>query len=54
MLNGADHDYQDFFVTQQDCAMAIKADVIVIGGGSTGTGIARDLALRGLKPLLLE
>jgi len=34
--------------------MVIKADVIVIGGGSTGTGVARDLALRGLKPLLLE
>ncbi|NIM98543.1 MAG: anaerobic glycerol-3-phosphate dehydrogenase subunit A [candidate division Zixibacteria bacterium] len=34
--------------------MNIKADIIVIGGGSTGTGIARDLALRGLKPLLVE
>ena len=34
--------------------MPLKADVIVIGGGSTGTGIARDLALRGLIPLLLE
>ena len=34
--------------------MIIRADVIVIGGGSTGTGIARDLALRGIKPLLLE
>ena len=34
--------------------MVIKADIIVIGGGSTGTGVARDLALRGLKPLLLE
>jgi glycerol-3-phosphate dehydrogenase len=34
--------------------MSSKTDIIVIGGGSTGTGIARDLALRGLKPLLLE
>lgn len=34
--------------------MTIKADVIVIGGGSTGAGIARDLAFRGLNPLLLE
>ena len=34
--------------------MTVKADVIVIGGGSTGTGIARDLALRGLTPLLME
>jgi glycerol-3-phosphate dehydrogenase len=29
-------------------------DVIVIGGGSTGTAVARDCALRGLKTLLLE
>jgi glycerol-3-phosphate dehydrogenase len=34
--------------------MTLKADVIVIGMGSTGTGIARDLALRGLTPLLME
>ncbi|MBI1909982.1 MAG: glycerol-3-phosphate dehydrogenase/oxidase [Deltaproteobacteria bacterium] len=29
-------------------------DLIVIGGGCNGTGIARDAALRGLKVLLLE
>ncbi|MHA1902560.1 MAG: FAD-dependent oxidoreductase [Candidatus Thorarchaeota archaeon] len=29
-------------------------DVIVIGGGSTGTAVARDCAMRGLKTLLLE
>ncbi|MFX0053753.1 MAG: FAD-dependent oxidoreductase [Promethearchaeota archaeon] len=29
-------------------------DVVVIGGGSTGTAVARDCALRGLKTLLLE
>ncbi|HLB59412.1 MAG TPA: FAD-dependent oxidoreductase, partial [Bdellovibrionota bacterium] len=29
-------------------------DVIIIGGGINGTGVARDCALRGLKPLLLE
>lgn len=29
-------------------------DVIVIGGGATGTGILRDLAMRGVKTLLLE
>jgi len=47
--------YQDFFcgLTAEE-TMGIQADVIVIGGGSTGTGVARDLALRGLKPLLLE
>ncbi len=29
-------------------------DVIIIGGGVNGTGIARDCALRGLRPLLIE
>ncbi len=29
-------------------------DVVVIGGGATGAGVLRDLAMRGLKPLLLE
>jgi len=29
-------------------------DVVVIGGGVTGAGVARDLSLRGLSVLLLE
>ena len=29
-------------------------DVVVIGGGSTGTAVARDCAMRGLRALLLE
>ena len=29
-------------------------DVIIIGGGVTGAGTARDCALRGLKVLLIE
>ena len=29
-------------------------DVIVIGGGITGAGVARDCAMRGLNVLLLE
>ena len=29
-------------------------DVIIIGGGATGAGTARDCAKRGLKTLLLE
>ena len=29
-------------------------DVVVIGGGATGTGIAVDAASRGLKTVLLE
>ncbi len=30
------------------------ADVVIIGGGCTGLGVARDLTLRGLKVILLE
>ncbi len=33
---------------------AAEVDVAIIGGGINGTGAARDLALRGLKVLLLE
>lgn len=32
----------------------ISTDVIIIGGGATGAGIARDCALRGLECVLLE
>ncbi len=32
----------------------IETDVLVIGGGVTGTGILRDLALRGLQALLID
>ncbi len=31
-----------------------KTEVIIIGGGATGTGIARDCALRGISCILLE
>ena len=34
--------------------MPDKYQVIVIGGGATGTGILRDLALRGISSILLE
>lgn len=34
--------------------MANDAEVLVVGGGSTGTGIARDLALRGVDVTLVE
>lgn len=30
------------------------SDVIIIGGGATGAGIARDCALRGLRVVLVE
>lgn len=32
----------------------LETDVLVVGGGSTGTGVARDLALRGLRVVLAE
>jgi glycerol-3-phosphate dehydrogenase len=32
----------------------MKTDVIIIGGGSTGCGIARDLAIRGISHCLIE
>ena len=32
----------------------IHTEVLVIGGGATGTGILRDLALRGFKTVLVE
>ncbi|WP_254765773.1 FAD-dependent oxidoreductase [Salinilacihabitans rarus] len=34
--------------------MTIETDVLVVGGGATGAGIARDLALRGLDAVLVE
>jgi glycerol-3-phosphate dehydrogenase len=34
--------------------MTLKTQVLIIGGGITGTGIARDLALRGVHSILLE
>lgn len=36
-----------------ECA-ARKWDAVVIGGGATGAGVLRDLAMRGLRALLLE
>ncbi len=34
--------------------MDLKTEVLVIGGGATGAGIARDLSLRGIPALLIE
>ena len=33
---------------------SIQTDILVIGGGATGTGVLRDLAMRGFKCLLVE
>jgi len=32
----------------------LQTQVLIIGGGATGTGLARDLALRGIKCILVE
>ena len=34
--------------------MELETQVVVIGGGVTGTGVLRDLAMRGIKALLFE
>lgn len=34
--------------------MATQTDVLVVGGGATGAGVARDLALRGVDVVLVE
>jgi glycerol-3-phosphate dehydrogenase len=34
--------------------MKIQTDVLIIGGGATGVGISRDLALRGIPSVLIE
>ena len=33
---------------------SIDTEILVIGGGATGTGVARDLAMRGFKTVLVE
>ena len=34
--------------------MNLKTEVLIVGGGATGVGIARDLSLRGIPSLLIE
>ena len=34
--------------------MSEKPTVLVVGGGATGTGVARDLSLRGVDVTLVE
>lgn len=38
----------------QGAGVKLETRVLIIGGGATGTGLARDLALRGVQSLLLE
>src|SRR5512136_2407523 len=32
----------------------LKTEILVIGGGATGTGLVRDLAMRGFKTILVD
>jgi glycerol-3-phosphate dehydrogenase len=32
----------------------IQTEILVIGGGATGTGVMRDLAMRGFKAVMVE
>jgi glycerol-3-phosphate dehydrogenase len=43
----------DVFVLGEDC-MDRDTDVLVVGGGATGVGVARDLAMRGVSVTLVE
>jgi glycerol-3-phosphate dehydrogenase len=40
--------------TQNPSLSSLEAEVLVIGGGSTGAGVARDAALRGFSTILVE
>ncbi|PWH19665.1 MAG: glycerol-3-phosphate dehydrogenase, partial [Ardenticatenia bacterium] len=35
-------------------ARSLETTVLVIGGGATGVGVARDLAMRGVETTLVE
>lgn len=41
-------------LNENNHTMTKQFDVIIIGGGATGAGVARDCALRGIRALLLE
>jgi glycerol-3-phosphate dehydrogenase len=34
--------------------MKLQTEVLIVGGGATGVGIARDLSLRGIPAVLIE
>jgi glycerol-3-phosphate dehydrogenase len=47
-----DHNFG--FYEYEEYIYMIKTDVVIIGGGATGCGIARDLTLRGIHHYLVE
>ena len=38
----------------ESCTRTLETDVLIIGGGVTGAGIMRDLALRGIHSILID
>jgi glycerol-3-phosphate dehydrogenase len=46
--------YTLFKIAPADKRPPLKTQVLIIGGGATGTGLARDLALRGVRCILCE
>ena len=43
-----------FHLATQNRRAPLDTEVLIVGGGVTGTGLARDLALRGVRVLLVE
>ncbi len=43
-----------FEITLSGTRVKLKTEVLIIGGGATGAGISRDLALRGIPSILVE
>lgn len=44
----------DFRLSKGTRVKTINTDVVVIGGGSTGAGVVRDVAMRGFRAVLVE
>lgn len=51
---GAGAAVPDFRLSKGTRVKTINTDVVVIGGGSTGAGVVRDVAMRGFRAVLVE
>ena len=47
-------DSQSFDGVNSDGGLVLETEVLIIGGGVTGAGIMRDLALRGIHSILID
>jgi len=50
----AANEHQDIMWNLRSTMQTISTDVLVIGGGATGLGCVRDLAMRGIRAILVE